>query len=190
MVIVAVAVAPVLGLAETQTVMDRGMVQLVREDQVPLVGQGRQDADIGMIAGVVEQGRRSAVGRSQGLLELVGHGAVAAEQARRGDPEAESVDQRIAVDSGIEALEQPPVGGKSEVVVGGQVQEPAAFVIHPAALAAIKGVELAQTAVFPQAVKCFPVGWLHLQTSEWTTAQMAEVRVCRSSSAIQYAGMT
>ena len=181
--VVVVTVAYAAGLGETDAVDDTRMDQLVGQDERPAVGHGRQDAAVGVVAAVEDEGALGPVKLGQPLLEPGVYGIVAREQARRGGGEAAF--QRV------ECLQkfalQRHVVGQSQIVVRREVQHflPVAHQIEPLRL------HLGQFAQVPfpgQRIELRSVA-IHHDSRFLTTSTRAEVRKVSCSLVMINGGM-
>ena len=71
------------GTAQAHPFDEAGMHQLVGQDEVFLHGDGRENAGVGIVAAIEDEGRLCAVEACQGHFQLVEGGMVARQEARR-----------------------------------------------------------------------------------------------------------
>ncbi len=76
-------------VGEPAAVDDRSVVELIREDRVPVREQGRQDPEVGLVAAVEEQSGLGALELRERFLELPMDGEVASQQPARARSPAE-----------------------------------------------------------------------------------------------------
>ena len=108
---------PVAGAGQAQALMHRGVDQLVDEDHVLALGHGGQQGGIGGEAGGQEQGALATKEAGRLGLQRLVLGIIAAQQARAARADGHAARQRRARRFG-----QRRVGGKAEIIVGGEIR--------------------------------------------------------------------
>ena len=117
---VGVRVAVPARLGEPDAVDDRGVVEGVGDDGVLLPEQRLEDPAVGVEAGGEEDGVGEAEEGRQAPFQLPVQVLRAADEAHRGQAVAACVEGRAR------GVEEPRVAGEPQVVVGAEVQHPAA----------------------------------------------------------------
>ena len=113
---VVVAITIPLRLAEANAVDDARMVELVADHRVLLAKQRFEESPVGVEAARVKD---AVVGAEEGGecgLELLVHALRATDEAHRGHPKAPLVDTCLG------RLDQAPIVGETEIVVGAEVE--------------------------------------------------------------------
>ncbi len=81
LLIIPMAKAFVVGTGEAEPVVNGGVIQLVGEDQIIFPAEGRQNAYIGVVAGVKEEDCFMSIGLGQIFFKIMGKNRVTGEQA-------------------------------------------------------------------------------------------------------------
>ena len=113
-------VAPEVGGRQPQSVDDRRVVELVGEDEVTGSGKCGEDADVGMVSAVEDNGGAIAVEFSESLLKPGVGGGIAGEQPRGRAGLRKLRRSGIGI-PGVELAAQVGVSGQPHVVVAGEI---------------------------------------------------------------------
>ena len=106
-----------LGLAQTNTVDDRSVVQLVRDHSVLSVEQSLEETSVGIETRGVQNAILHSVELGNQVLQLLVHIGGSANETHRGESES------MGIQSLLGSLDQIGTVGETQVVVGAEVQD-------------------------------------------------------------------